>query len=95
MNGYIYEYNNSKSFYTMAWVAFCISFVGVAVGLVYLDATFAMKGFIGMSYLFSVVSCFTLAKVVRDKHEADKFINKVENAKTEKFLNEANHLTTA
>lgn len=41
-----------------------------------------------MSYLFSVTSCFTVAKVVRDRHEADKFINKVENAKTEKFLNE-------
>ena len=27
---------------------------------------------------------FTLAKVVRDKHEADRFINKVETAKTEK-----------
>lgn len=36
----------------------------------------------------SVTSCFTVAKVVRDRHEADKFITKVENAKTEKFLNE-------
>ena len=72
----------------MAWVSFIISFVGVGIGLVYLESTLAMKGFIGMSYLFSVVSCFTLAKVVRDKYEADKFINKVENAKTEKFLND-------
>jgi len=47
-----------------------------------------MKGFLAMSYLFSVTSCFTLSKVVRDKHEANKFINKVENAKTEKFLSE-------
>jgi hypothetical protein len=35
-----------------------------------------------------LTSCFTVAKVVRDRHEADKFITKVENAKTEKFLNE-------
>ncbi|MEM9820065.1 MAG: YiaA/YiaB family inner membrane protein [Bacteroidota bacterium] len=94
MNGYIYEYNNTKSFYTMAWVSFIISSVGVAVGLIYLDSSLAMKGFIGMSYLFSVVSCFTLAKVVRDKHEADKFITKVENAKTEKFLNENTTVST-
>lgn len=41
-----------------------------------------------MSYIFSVTSCFTVAKVVRDKHESEHFINKVESAKTEKFLNE-------
>jgi len=58
------------------------------IGLIYMEADLAMKGFLGMSYLFSVTSCFTLSKVVRDRHEAEKFINKVESAKTEKFLNE-------
>ena len=90
MSHYIYENHNSKSFYSMSWIAFGISFIGMLVGLIYMDADLAMKGFLGMSYLFSITSCFTLAKVVRDKHEADKFINKVESAKTEKFLNEAN-----
>lgn len=88
MNEYIYATQNTKSFYTMAWVAFVISFVGMAVGVVYLEADLATKGFLAMSYLFSVTSCFTVAKVVRDRHEADKFLNKVETAKTEKFLSE-------
>lgn len=88
MNHYIYENQNSKSFYSMAWVAFGLSFIGMLIGLIYMEADLAMKGFLGMSYLFSITSCFTLSKVVRDKHEADKFINKVESAKTEKFLNE-------
>ena len=88
MNGYIYENNNTKSFYNMAWIAFGISFIGMAVGLVYMEADLAMKGFLGMSYLFSLTSCFTLSKVVRDRHEAERFINKVENAKTEKLLSE-------
>ena len=30
---YIYENNNTKSFYNMAWIAFGISFIGMAVGL--------------------------------------------------------------
>ena len=72
----------------MAWIAFGISFIGMAVGLYTLEATLATKGFLAMSYLFSVTSCFTVAKVVRDKHESDKFISKVEHAKTEKFLSE-------
>lgn len=88
MSNYIYETQNTKSFYAMAWIAFAISFVGMGIGLASLEADTATKGFIGMSYLFSVVSCFTVAKVVRDKHEESKFINKVESAKTEKFLNE-------
>jgi hypothetical protein len=90
MSSYIYENQNSKSFYTMSWIAFVISFVGMGIGLIYIDTDLATKGFLGMSYLFSITSCFTVAKVVRDKHEAEKFINKVEHAKTEKFLNENN-----
>ena len=89
MSSYIYENQNTKSFQMMAWVAFILSFVGMAVGLFYLQTDIAMKGFIGMAYLFNVSACFTLAKVVRDKHESDRFINKVENAKTEKFLTES------
>ncbi len=88
MNSYIYENQNTKSFYNMAIIAFGLSFTGMVVGLVYMEADLAMKGFLAMSYLFSVTACFTLAKVVRDKHESDRFINKVENAKTEKFLSE-------
>lgn len=84
----IYENQNTKSFYNMAWIAFAISFVGMLAGLTYLDSSIPMKGFLAMSYLFSVTACFTVAKVVRDKHESNKLINKVENAKTEKFLSE-------
>jgi len=85
---YIFENNNTKSFYTMAWMSLALSAAGMTAGLMYLEADLAMKGFLIMSYLFTVTSCFTLAKVVRDKHEAEKFINKVSVAKTEKFLNE-------
>lgn len=88
MSAYIYENRNTKSFFNMAWIAFSISFIGMGIGLAYLETDLAMKGFLGMSYLFSVTSCFTVAKVVRDRHESEKFITKVENAKTEKFLNE-------
>ncbi len=75
MSHYIYENHNSKSFYNMSWIAFGLSFVGMLVGLVYMEADLAMKGFLGMSYLFSITACFTLAKVVRDRHEAERFIN--------------------
>ena len=72
----------------MAWISFCIAFGGMLVGLLYLDLDVASKGFMAMTYLFSITSCFTLAKVIRDKHEAGQFLNKVEHAKTEKFMTE-------
>ena len=86
------DYNNSKSFYTMSWISFVISFAGMTIGLIYLPMTLPARGFFGMAYLFSISSCFTLAKVIRDRHEAEKFVTKIENAKTEKFLNENSNI---
>ena len=59
----------------------------MAIGIFYFPADLAVKGFLAMAYFFSVTSCFTVAKVVRDKHESDRIINRIENAKTEKFIN--------
>ena len=74
MNSYIYENHNSKSFYSMAWIGFAISFFGMAMGIYYLEADLSSKGFLLMSYLFSVTACFTVAKVVRDKHEENQLV---------------------
>lgn len=84
----IYENQNTQSFYNLAWIAFILSMIGMAVGIYYMEADIAMKGFIAMSFLFCITSCFMVAKVVRDKHEGEKIVNKVEHAKTEKYLAE-------
>ena len=38
MSHYIYENQNSKSFYSMSWIAFGLSFVGMLIGLIYMEA---------------------------------------------------------
>lgn len=86
MMNYIYENQNIKVFYIMLWLVFVILVVGLVVGLVYLDVDFVMKGFLVMFYLFSIIFCFILLKVICDCYEVDKFINKVEYVKIEKFL---------
>ncbi len=88
MNNYFYDNNNTRAFYNMAWASFAISFVGMIVGLFYIDADLATKGFLSMSYIFTITSVITLSKVIRDRHESERFVNKLETAKTEKFLNE-------
>jgi len=72
----------------MAWISFVISFVGMAAGLIYLEVEPAVKGFFAMAYLFSVASCFTLSKVIRDKHEYELDLARSEMAKTERFIKE-------
>lgn len=85
MNGI--EVSNTSSFYRMAVAASILSVVGMIIGLVLMDIDLSVKGFLAMTYIFSLSSCFTLAKVIRDKAEAERLINKVSTAKTEHMIN--------
>ena len=51
------------------WAAFIISTVGTGVGIFYLEGNSWQKAFVGMGYVFSISSTFTLAKTVRDNQE--------------------------
>ncbi|MCT7970645.1 hypothetical protein [Laspinema olomoucense] len=42
----------------------------------------------GMGVLFTVGSSFSLAKTLRDRHEAEKLTSKVEEARVERILTE-------
>jgi hypothetical protein len=46
------------------------------------------KGYLGMGLFFLVSSTISVSKTLRDKHEFDRIINRVEEAKTEKILQE-------
>jgi hypothetical protein len=39
-----------------------------------------------MGLLFTVGSCFSLAKTLRDGHESKRFINRLEEAKAERII---------
>ncbi len=77
---------NTAAFYILAWISFVISFAGVSIGLYMMEAIWSVKAFFGMSYLFSLSSCFMVSKVVRDKQEEESIINKVEKAKTQELI---------
>jgi hypothetical protein len=47
-----------------------------------------VKGYLAMGLFFTLGSSFTLSKTVRDNYEAQKLINRVVDAKTEKILHE-------
>lgn len=84
----VIENSNTSAFYFMAWAAFAISTVGMLLGIYHIPAPIWVKGYLGLGYMFTVTSCLTLAKTLRDKHEADLLINRVRDAKTEKLLSD-------
>ena len=79
---------------TSAWIAFgylsfAVSIVMVLGGILLLPSDWWVKGYFAMGALLLIQSCFSLAKNMRDVHEAGRIINRIENAKTERLLREA------
>ena len=60
----------------------------MVIGIIWLPVDPWVKGFLAMGLLYTVNACFTLAKTVRDNHEATKLVNRISGAKAEKLINE-------
>lgn len=79
---------NSKAYVFFTQVSFAVALCATLIGAWLMDMPLAMKGFMTMGVLFLTGSTFTLAKTLRDEHEAQRFHNRLEEAKTEKLLRE-------
>ena len=78
-----------------AWKMFTMASFGVATammagGIYFLEASFAAKGFYAMAAIMLVHTSITITKTLRDAEEASRFINRIEDAKTEKLLMDIN-----
>lgn len=62
---------DSSSWVTTVWVAFGAAFLLTTWGLWRMNIGEWQKGYMVVSWLFLVSCTFTVAKTVRDKHEAD------------------------
>ena len=54
------------------WTSFVASTAAMVIGILYLPVDLWTKGFFAMGLLFTVGSCFSLAKTIRDEHEAER-----------------------
>ncbi len=77
---------NSPAWMACVWISFGSSLAATSIGIYHLPVEVWIKGYMAMGVLFSVGSCFTLAKTVRDNHESRKLINRVSEVKTERML---------
>lgn len=80
---------NTPAWRIKTWLTFLLSFGMTLGGIFYIpEGSLWVKGFMVMGLIFTVGSSFSLAKTIRDDHEADKLINRVSDAKTAKILRE-------
>ena len=78
----------SQAFSMFSYVNFAVAATMMAGGVYFLEASFAAKGFYAMAALMLVSSTVGITKAIRDKEEADRFHNKLEEARTERLLAE-------
>ena len=79
---------DSAAWLAFVWISFVMSMLLMCFGIYFLPVEVWIKGYMGMGLFFTVGSAFTLSKTVRDQHESKKLINRLSDAKTEKFLHE-------
>ena len=67
-------------------ISFAFAALAMGIGIYHLPVDPWVRGYVAMGALFLVGSSFTLAKTIRDDHEAQKWLNKVRDARTEEML---------
>jgi hypothetical protein len=80
--------HNTGAWLTFTYVSFASSVAMMALGIWALPADLWVKGYLMMGSVFMLGSSFTLAKTVRDEHEAKRLSNRIEDAKAERLLME-------
>jgi hypothetical protein len=68
------------------WASFALAVGGTAAGIADLPVDAWLRAFLGMGLVFSVGSALTLAKTLRDNHEALRLLNRLSEAKREKII---------
>lgn len=77
---------NSAGWLFFVKASFALALLGVTLGVYFLPAEPWVRGYLGIAILFAIGSAFTLAKTIRDEHEAQRLINRISEAQTEKIL---------
>jgi hypothetical protein len=79
---------HSSGWVAQVWISFVLSISATTIGILYTPADNWIKGYLGMGLFFSVASTVSLSKTVRDIHESQRIISRVDEAKLEKILAE-------
>lgn len=86
---------HSEAWVKFSYISFAVSCVMMAGGLILAPIDIAMKGYIAMAAVMVIQTTVNLTKTMRDNHESDRLVNKIEDAKTERLLRDVDNIETA
>ena len=79
---------HSGAWVAQTWIAF-VAAVGVTtMGIWFLPVDPWVKAFMGMGLLFTVGSTFSMAKTLRDQHEAESLRKRIDEARVNRIFAE-------
>lgn len=81
-------FRSSAAFRLQAVLSFAVSTGAVLVGVAYLPVGPWLRAFLALGLLYVVTSAFTLAKTLRDEHEAASVWSRIDEARLERLLAE-------
>ena len=90
--------NTTVSAHTPAWVAqvwvsFGLASLGLMAGIFYLDVSSWARAFLGATALLLINSSFALSKTLRDLHEEQRLVRRVDEARVTKLITENDPMT--
>ncbi|MEV8535052.1 YiaA/YiaB family inner membrane protein [Streptomyces sp. NPDC051211] len=88
MNETPVKQQNTGAYFGQAVASFAIALLAVAAGIYNMEADAWVRAFMGIAVLYLTTSAFTLAKVIRDRQEADQIVSRVDQARMEKIMTE-------
>jgi len=77
---------DTPAWVAQVWLSFLLAVGASVIGIVFVPVGPWIKAYLGMAFLFSLGSSFTLAKTIRDNHEGGKIVNRITDARAEKLL---------
>jgi len=80
--------SNSASWMFFIKFSFLIALLSMTTGIMFMPGGILVQGYFAICALFLVSSTITLSKTLRDEHESQRLISKINEAKTNKILNE-------
>ena len=79
---------NSSSWTFFVKLTFAIALVAMGAFVFFMEGSLLTKGYLALNSLFLVSSTIMLSKTLRDDYEAQRLLNRINEAKTNKILKE-------
>ncbi len=86
---------HSEAWVKFSYLSFAVSCLMMAGGLILAPIDLATKGYIAMAAVMVIQTTVNLTKTIRDNHESDRLLNKIEDAKTERLLRDVDSVEAA